>query len=486
VHLAGVVSVMTTTRHLVLAIGLSLTILVPGGAAAQPPFAPAPPPAPPVPSPAPSAEPTAPPAEQSTLPPTSETSPEATASDVATSDAAALGGEAAGDDVLAELGLDPSADAAADDRLMIYGFADIGYHVSVTPYSDVISNLLPKENHFGVGNLNVYLTKKLAEQWRLLAEVHFTYAPNGTIEADGTITQTRGNDPTDFGRNVSWGGIEIERVYIDYDVHPNLTIQVGSFLTPYGIWNVDHGSPTIIGTNRPYVIGDQLLPERQTGLHLYGVKALAEYSLGYHATLSNGRGPYEAFRDLDNNKGIGGRVWFEAPWAGTVRIGASGYTGRFSDRESDVIVVEDGIPVNKTPPGVAYSEVGYAADVLWTRGGLHAQAEVIGRKVAYLDGERSPTGMGAGFSPDSTTFGAYGVVGYRLDRLWNVMPFVMAEHYVPLTNAFVDRADAIAGGLNFRPRPSVVLKVQYVDARLEGPQLSGHIRALDSQIACLF
>jgi hypothetical protein len=417
---------MTTARDLVLAVGLSLTILAPGDAAAQPPPPQTPAPAPPPLSPAPSTEPTAPDAEPSAPSPTA---PEASSEAAA----AAAASDAADDDILAELGLDPSASVAANDQLMIYGFADVGYHVSVTPDREVVANLFPKENYFGVGNLNVYLTKKLAEQWRILAEVHFTYAPNGTVEPDGTITQTRGTDPTDFGRAVSWGGIEIERVYIDYDVHPNLTIQAGSFLTPYGIWNVDHGSPTIIGTNRPYTIGDQLLPERQTGLHLYGVKALAEYSLGYHATLSNGRGPYESFRDLDDNKGVGGRLWFEAPWAGTVRIGASGYAGRFSDRESDVIVVEDGMPVNSTPPGIAYNEVGYAADVLWTRGGLHAQAEVIGRKVAYLDGERSPA-FGGGFSPDSTAFGVYGIVGYRLDRLWNVMPFVMAEHSVPLTN----------------------------------------------------
>ena len=94
--------------------------------------------------------------------------------------------------------------------------------------------------------------------------------------------------------------------------------------------------------------------------------------------------------------------------------------------------------------------------------------------------------MGAGFVPDSTTFGAYAVVGYRLDRFWHVMPFVAAEPYEPLTNSFVDKVVAISGGLNFRPIPSVVLKVQAVDARLEGPQFAGHIRALDSQIACLF
>jgi hypothetical protein len=493
---------MTTRARVLgaqLAIGLGLAAVLPGGAAAQPPPAAVRPPAASTPSPAAStpspapAEPTpseaGPPSPTAAAAPAtaaSEQSPEAAASDPPGSDAAAAVDPAADDDVLAELGLDPSATVPANDQLMIYGFADVGYHVSLTPYGDVISNVLPKENHFGVGNLNVYLTKKLAEQWRILAEVHFTYAPNGTIEPDGTISQTRGTDPTDFGRDVSWGGIEIERVYIDYEAHPNLTVQVGSFLTPYGIWNVDHGSPTIIATSRPYVIGDQLLPERQTGLHLYGVKALAEYSLGYHATLSNGRGPYEAFRDLDNNKGVGGRLWFEAPWAGTLRIGSSAYTGRFSDRESDVIVVEDGMPVNSTPAGIAYNEVGYAADVLWTRGGLHAQAEVIGRRIAYVDGARDSSGGGAGFAPDSTTFGIYGFVGYRLDRLWNVMPYVMAEHYEPPTNAFVDKADAISAGLNFRPTPSVVLKVQYVDAHLQGPQIAGHIRALDSQIACLF
>ena len=50
---------------------------------------------------------------------------------------------------------------------------------------------------------------------------------------------------------VSWGSIILERAYIQWSKLDWLGVRVGQFLTPYGIWNVDHGTPTLITMFRP-------------------------------------------------------------------------------------------------------------------------------------------------------------------------------------------------------------------------------------------
>jgi len=62
---------------------------------------------------------------------------------------------------------------------------------------------------------------------------------------------TRVQDYADSFRPVKWGGIDIERVWIEHTFHPLLTLRLGNYRAPYGIWNVDHGSPVIRGQSGP-------------------------------------------------------------------------------------------------------------------------------------------------------------------------------------------------------------------------------------------
>src|SRR4029077_7383787 len=107
---------------------------------------------------------------------------------------------------------------------------------------------------FIVGNLNVYLEKNLSTRLRSLLEVRLLFAPNGSVGAGDQYIDTTVQDLSNFFRPIQWGAIAIERAYVEYDLEPRLTLRAGHWLTPYGIWNIDHGSPTVIGTFRPFIV----------------------------------------------------------------------------------------------------------------------------------------------------------------------------------------------------------------------------------------
>src|SRR6185436_18919189 len=117
------------------------------------------------------------------------------------------------------------------------------------------SVLFPYDS-FAVGHLNAYAGSELGDNWRWLSEVRFMYLPHGSVaSADAYAgvarTNTSVTDYTEQFRPVRWGGISIERAWLERTFHPLLSIRLGHFLTPYGIWNVDHGAPVIIPVTRP-------------------------------------------------------------------------------------------------------------------------------------------------------------------------------------------------------------------------------------------
>ena len=342
---------------------------------------------------------------------------------------------------LSSLGLEPSA-VTFDDKLNIYGFGDVGFRSD--SWSRHVLNLQDHAKTFLVGNLNIYVAKNLTAKARSLIEVRFTFLPNGSQNLDGSVVDTTALDPTNFNRPSQWGGVVIERAYIEYDLTEHLTLRGGHWLTPYGIWNIDHGSPTILGTSRPYTIGGQFFPEHQTGLDLLGSYDQDGYKLGFHATASNGRGATEAQADQDNKLAFGGRLELETPWG--LKVGGSYYRGRFT-----------GVATTAGAPPETYLEAAVGGDAQLDRGALHLQAEVVASDRHYAGGQR--TAMAGGFTPDGRELGFYALAGYRFDRLWNVMPFTFCEEGQPSDHlSYTTLFDANLG-LNFRPAPSLVFKV---------------------------
>ncbi|HKU42514.1 MAG TPA: hypothetical protein VJR89_30360 [Polyangiales bacterium] len=374
---------------------------------------------------------------------------------------------------LANLGLtDENGEAqAVDTAIKLYGFID--FSTVFVLASHTWREIIQEHPSFYIGNFNLYLSKNINQSVRTFAEVRLMYLPNGSrsqTTLTGDWTSTVAYDYADFDRALKWGGIEIERVYLEWTIHSLLSLRVGQFLTPYGIWNVDHGSPTIIPVIRPFIIGNQLFPERQTGFELFGqLRLSSDHTLGYHLTLSNGFGPVSEYRDLDDNKAVGGRLYWTYEGLGELRIGVSGFFGSDTDARRVVRVDSNALPTFTERIEQQSDVLALAGDLRWQLGGALLQAEVITQQRHYTDGRRAifthpllgrPVAL-----PDTFSWGGYVLAGYRFEWLGS-MPFAMLSHVNFIEPFELTRAKPVVVdvGLNVRPIDEVVIKVDYQHA----------------------
>jgi hypothetical protein len=385
--------------------------------------------------------------------------------------------------------------AALDTNLHVFGFLDFSVSKLIAKESNQYRILLPGKTNFYIGNFNLYLTKNLTKRFRTMGEVRFLYKPNGDIPLSsgvGTPT-TSTEDPADFDRALHWGGVEIERVYLELSAHRLVSIRAGQFLTPYGIWNIDHGSPTVIPTQRPYVVGEALFPERQTGFEVFGRwDATNRGTLGYHLTLSNGQGPISEYRDLDDNKAVGGRLFWEQQALGSLRFGGSAYYGRSTDATVTARITPEG---RLRPNDVIYEQydaLSLALDAVWKYRGLLMQAEWISRQRVYTEAGRAARTndnlQQTVLPSDAMSWGVYGLVGYRLPWL-GIMPYYVGQYLDNTsTNGVRSQVTNLQFGLNIRPVDVVVFKLEYSYAFFARPLFGSDdpIQFFQAQVAWAF
>lgn len=363
-------------------------------------------------------------------------------------------------------------------KLELYGFADVSYLHLLDKRSNILRQYVSPYPSFFVGHFNLYLSSQLGENWRSLAEVRFVYTPLGDEDKqanDGTFPapDNTANDYAELQRSFAWNGIEIQRVWIEYQPFDFMNIRAGQWFTPYGYWNDDHGSPTIITVHKPFPIGDQMFPEKQTGIEVHGKYFIDSTALGYALTLSNGRGPYDAIRDLDNNKAIGGRLYLETNVLGSLSFGVAAYRGMYTASTKKYRVDTSGAePVAQIYRHVdsRFDELSLSADVRWQFHDLHLQGELMENEAAYYDKARPRV---VGFAPEPTfaadyrRWGGYVLLGYRTPWL-NLMPYAMVEHSSYENTDFAPPVTAWTAGINLRPTPNVVLKAEFAGAKFEG------------------
>jgi hypothetical protein len=348
--------------------------------------------------------------------------------------------------------------------LAISGFVDFGFNHFFTPEESQLNFLFPtRAATFVLGNINLFFDANPAPGWRSLVEIRFTNLPHGEevsfadpLGGQYVRRDTRMSDftSTSLRNDVVLGAIIIERAWAEYAFDDALKVQAGYFLTPYGIWNQDHGTPTLISLLLPAFQADQYIPNRQLGLQLYGSFYPSGWQLGYHAYVANSRGPSQV--DFADEKAFGGRV-FGSNLGSSVKatVGASGYYGSERDIEKRIVSV-DPYELETEELGVM-REWAVGLDTAVDAGSLRIRTEGMVQRRRREEGKPR-----LGSEPDHYSWDGYVLAAYQLP--WAGLEpygYFEAMHY---PSPFGDTVLIPSAGLNVHFSPAAQLKTQYAHA----------------------
>lgn len=373
-------------------------------------------------------------------------------------------------------------------RFEFFGFYDLSFmwrHIEKGSF--VGSDMVNTKPQFLLQHLNIYFLSRMTDSLSFLGEVQFTYLPNGaetSFDSSTSVLDTTVSDP--YSQNeLRLGGLVIHRAWLKWEPTQFFGIKAGCYLTPYGIWHVDHGSPVRLSILPPFenntitpseIKGMTPLPDSQLGIVVYGrLFPYRNLFFDYEFTVSNGRGPADKVIDYDSNKGVGLRLklTYSRPNV-EVSAGAYGYFGEYTELESNVS--EDYASSNIAEN---FKEYVLATDLSVILHDFRVQAEYIVNLIKYEDSGR-PVEMtigGNAFRPDFTGNYVYGLLGYRLplDRLLKDMPITLyfgAEFDVPRDYMEEFKSFIFWFGANFKPSPYVTLKFEASRTHLEHGEFS--------------
>jgi hypothetical protein len=357
-----------------------------------------------------------------------------------------------------ESAIDPDSPA-----VRIYGFMDVGLQRG---WGGLFESGIPEtgETTFVLGNVNTYFDAQPTPNWRALTEVRFTLFPQGSSSlrdiAAGDFAPYNATVIDDTATNggfteARWNAIVLERAHIDYTPSDLVNLRAGYFLTPYGIWNVDHGSPTRLTLWEPIFMSQEILPKRQLGVELFGRWHFLPWELHYNAYISNGRTPGQV--DYSDGKAFGGRIALKRSRPYLLQLGASFYVGGEERVERSLGLREGGELGIERQTVMAAMDYAGAADASLDIGAFRARSEVVVRVRKFEDGKR-PAPLGGGFNADQTVTAGYLVLAYRLP--FDVEPLLGSE-FIREPNLLGEAFMSVGPGVNLYPSPSTVLKLGY-------------------------
>ncbi len=363
----------------------------------------------------------------------------------------------------------PSDVEAKEPMLRLYGFMDMGVQRSFNVTPSLVAFVPSLDTTFAFGNFDLYVDAQPFADWSAFAELRLTYDSSGNdIASYAGQPYTRPSSVVyDYSSasggwsQIRYGGLVVERAYLQWRHWDWLGVRVGEFLTPFGIWNIDHGSPTLISLMLPQFEVSEMFPTHQVGVELFGSWSRAPWELRYFLYLSNGRTP-TAVSLSDESKMLGGRVELRLAKPVRLAFGASGFIGHYDDKRRTVTSVD---PYTvQVDTAVEFDERGAGGDVSLDVGRLRLRGEVAFRQVIYIDGRRDLQWAQPGiYVPNHNEWDGYLLAAYQLPWL-GLEPYLYAElyHYPsPLGDGQIN----LSAGLNIHFNAVAQLKVQFMDFR---------------------
>jgi hypothetical protein len=320
-------------------------------------------------------------------------------------------------------------------RLQIRGFGDVQFRASNEPGAP---------STFSIGQLDLFITSRLASDLTLVSEVVF--------EAD---------DENRYS-------LDVERLLLQFSPSDYFSVGVGRFHTAIGFYNTayHHGAWFQTAVGRPQLFkfedDDGILPVHGVGITARGRIPSGKLGLGWIGEIANGRryGDGEAVQvvhDDSSFKAINVGLLLRPEWVPGLQSGLSVYRDKpaFATGHVDQSII--------------------AAHVVYQSGAFEQLNEVV----VIRD---TP----AGDSRTSTTTGIYTQLSHRFGRL---SPYIRYEHLdVPQDDPLFGRLGGVSGpsiGARYDFRDLAALKIQW-DRFTKRPGPSDPINAITAQVAFTF
>ena len=427
--------------------------------------------------------------------------------------------------------LDTGEDYATEKKMQVYGFFDTTFVKNFFKKNSPFDLYFPNKSSFMMSSVNLYFKSQMTQTLSAMVETKLIYFPHGWEESYPTVVVMNNDDGTqttvltdgEYNRTntqvrdqntlgyTKYGGIAIERAHLTYKPFDWLGIMAGRYLTPYGIWNVDHGTPVLLSIRVPYLQTRESVPLSQMGVQVFGrFYPGPDLFFDYAFTVSNGRGPIDTIMDLDENKGLGLRLRLSYEGKNlTVSAGAYGYMGEYTDSQKEIFVQVDpnlhldesaDMPIQAlTTVNENYDEMVLATDLLIEFFGIRMQGEYVRRRVDYkevtplesIDVLFSDTNLTQNLYTASFIGNSfYALLAYTLplDK-WispvKITPYGIYENVTENDTLLRTSTWAIAAGLNIKPSPFVSIKLEYGQATPKN-DVFGTGRQVGAQVAVSF